>query len=135
MAIQLSASVRNARLNAIETVTAGTAIVKLFHTEGSPPADCATGDAGTVVATITCPADYFNAASGGSMTLNGTWQDTSADASGTVDFFRMYENTATTCHLQGSAGTASTDLVLDNNVVTAGQQVTITAFTLTDANS
>lgn len=135
MAIQLSTNVRNARLDAIETTTGGTAVLKLFHTEGSPPANCAAADAGTVVATLTLPADYFNAASGGSMTLNGTWQDTSADAAGTVDFFRMYENTETTCHVQGSAGTSSEDLVLDNNVVEAGQQITITAFTFTDANS
>jgi hypothetical protein len=51
MAIQLSTTVRNARLDQIET-TIGTAAVLKLRT-GAPPADVATADSGTVVATMT----------------------------------------------------------------------------------
>lgn len=137
MAIQLSDAVRNARLNAIETTLGGTAILKIYQLAGgTAPANCAAAISGTVLATITNPADYFNAASGGSMTKNGTWSDTSADAAGTAQFFRLFANDGTTCGLQGSAGTAAgADLVLDNAVFAAGQTFTVSAFTLTDGNA
>lgn len=133
MALQLSESVRNARLNAIETTIGATAVLKIF--DGTKPAACSNADAGTELVVITCPSDYFNAASGGSMTKLGTWEDTSADGTGTAQYFRMYESTATTCHMQGDVGTSGSDLNLDNTSINATQQVTITTFTLTDGNA
>lgn len=133
MAVQLSTTVRNARLDAIES-TIGTAAVLRIRT-GAQPADCATADSGTVLVEMTLPSDWMAAASSGSKALAGTWQDTSANADGTAAHFRIYESTGTTCHLQGSVGQGTGDLQLDNTSITTGQQVTITAFTLTDANA
>ncbi len=133
MSIQLSTAARNARLNAIETTVGGTAVLKIFN--GAAPANCATADAGTVLATMTLPADWMNAASGGSVTLAGSWQDASADATGTAGYFRVYANDGTTCHLQGTCGQGNGDLSLDNVSIASGQTVTVTVFTLTDANS
>ncbi len=45
MALQYSTSVRNARLDAIETAIGTSAILKIF--DGTKPSDCATADAGT----------------------------------------------------------------------------------------
>src|SRR3954467_9574095 len=100
MTLQLSAAVRNAILDSIET-TVGTAAVLKLRT-GAQPADLATADSGTVVATMTLPSDWMAAASGGAKSLSGTWQDTSADAAGTVGHFRIYASDGTTKHLQGS---------------------------------
>jgi hypothetical protein len=133
MAIQLSTGVRNARLDAIETAIGASAVLKIRT--GAAPADCATADSGTVLATFNLPADYFNAAASGQKTKLGTWQDTVADAAGTALHFRLYASDGTTCHMQGTVGQGSGDLSLDNTVIAAGQQVTITAFTLTDANA
>lgn len=194
MPFQFSTTVRNAALDQIET-TAGTAPTLEIRT-GAPPANAGATDTGTVVATMTLPSDWLAAAASGSKALLGTWQDTSADATGTAGHFRIKQ--AGTTHIQGTAGQAvalttnaltasggtvlnfasttgvsvgmaisgtgvptgarvvavtgttvtmsdiaasgvantaaitfSPDLVLDNASVVAGQQVTVTAFTLT----
>jgi hypothetical protein len=131
MALQFSTGVRNAILDSIEVTTGTTAVIKIFT--GSVPATCATADAGTVLATLTLPSDWMNAASGGTKTLLGTWQDTSADATGTAAHFRLYPSSPTTTNatMQGTIGVGTGDLQVDSTSFTAGQQFTITAFTLT----
>lgn len=128
MAFQFSTAARNAALDAIET-TIGTAPT-LEIRSGSAPANCAASDAGTLLCSITLPSDWLAAASSGSKVLAGTWQDTSADAAGTAGHFRIKAGAA--CHIQGTvtATGGGGDMTLDNAVLAVGQQVTITAFTL-----
>ena len=135
MAIQLSVAVRNTRLDAIETAIGVSAVLKIRT--GSAPANVATADSGTVLATMTLPSDWLAAASSGSKAKSGTWQDPSADAAGTAAHFRIYASDGTTAHLQGTvtATGGGGDLTLDNAVLAAGQSVTISGFTLTDANA
>ena len=61
------------------------------------------------------------------------WQDTSADATGTAAHFRI--KASATCHIQGTVGTSGTDMIVDSVSFTAGQQFTVTAFTLSDGNA
>jgi hypothetical protein len=131
MAVQLSTAVRNARLDAIETTISTSPTLEIRT--GAVPANCAAADSGTVLATLTLPSDWMAAASGGSKALSGTWQDTSADATGTAAHFRIKQST--TCHIQGTVGTSGTDMVVDSVSFTAGQQFTVTAFTLSDGNA
>lgn len=133
MALQYSVAVRNARLDAVET-TIGTSAIMRIRT-GAVPATCATADAGTVVATLTLPSDWMAAASSGTKAMSGTWQDASADATGTAAHFRIYDSAGTTCHMQGTVGTSGTDLIVDSTSFTSGQSFSITAFTLTAANA
>ena len=133
MAIQLGTSVRNARLDQIESTIGTTPILKIRT--GSAPADCATADSGTVLATLTLPSDWMAAASSGAKAKSGTWQDTSADATGTAAHFRIYDSGGSTCHIQGTCGIGTGDLQLDNTSIASGQSVTITSFTLTDGNA
>lgn len=135
MAIQLSASVRNARLDTIESTIGASAVLKIRS--GAAPADVATADSGTVLATLTLPSDWMAAASGGTKAKSGTWQDASADATGTAAHFRIYANDGTTAHLQGTvtATGGGGDLTLDNVSIASGQSVTITSFTLDEANA
>ena len=133
MAVQLSVAVRNARLDAIETTIGATAVLKIRS--GSVPADCATADAGTVLATLTLPSDWMAAASSGSKAKSGTWQDTSADATGTAAHFRIYDSGGTVCGLQGTEGVGSGDLQVDSTSFTSGQSFSITGFTITDGNA
>lgn len=132
MALQYSTSVRNAKLDAIET-TIGTAAVLKIRT-GAAPANCAAADSGTVLATLNLPSDWMAAASGGSKAKTGTWSDSSADASGTAAHFRLYASDGTTCHLQGTVGTSGTDMIVDNTSFAAGQSFTISSFTITEGN-
>jgi hypothetical protein len=135
MALQLSTAMRNARLDAIET-TIGTSAIMRIRT-GAAPADCAAADSGTVLATLNLPSDWMAPAASGSKARAGTWQDASADATGTAAHFRIYDSGGTTCHLQGSvtATGGGGDLEVQNTSFAMGQQITVTAFTLTDGNA
>jgi hypothetical protein len=134
MSLQLSVTARNDRLDAFEATVGASAILKLRS--GLQPATCATADSGTVIASLTLPADWMEAASGGAKVKSGTWQDVSADAAGTIGHFRIYDSTGATCHLQGSvtATGGGGDLTIASLVVALGQVVTITGFTLSEAN-
>lgn len=135
MAIQFSTTVRNARLDAIETAIGASAVMKIRT--GAAPASCASADSGTVLATLALPSDYMAAASGGSKSKSGTWEDTSADAGGTAAHFRLYAADGVTCHLQGTitATGAGGDMTVDNTSFAAGQTFTVTGFTLNEANA
>lgn len=135
MTVQLSTTVRNARLDQIETTIGVSAVLKIRT--GAQPADCATADSGTVLATINLPSDWAAAAASGSKAKSGTWQDASADNTGTAAHWRLYASDGTTCHAQGSvtATGGGGDMTLDSTSITAGQSITINTFTLTDGNA
>ena len=136
MAIQFSVAARNAMLDAIETAIGVSAILKIRS--GAQPADCATGDSGTVLATINLASDWMAAASAGAKALSGLpVTDSSADATGTAAHFRVYASDGTTCHWQGSVTITAGggDLTLDSVSITAAQQVNITCWTLTAGNA
>lgn len=134
MTIQLSVAARNARLDAFETAAGATA--KLQLRTGAQPADCGTAASGTLLCEITLPADYMDAASAGSKTKLGTWSGTGA-AAGTAAHFRIVDNAGTTCHMQGSvtATGGGGDMTLDNTSIAVSQAVSVTTFTLNEANA
>ncbi|MBP6564159.1 MAG: hypothetical protein KA200_00950 [Burkholderiales bacterium] len=135
MTIQHSVAVRNARLDAIET-TVGTSPILEIRT-GAQPANCAAADSGTLLASITLPSDWLAAASSGSKAKSGTWQDSSANGTGTAAHFRIKDSTGTTCHQQGSvtATGGGGDMTVDNTSFASGQSFTVTGYTLTDGNA
>jgi hypothetical protein len=135
MAIQYSVAVRNAMLDTIESTIGTSARLKIF--DGAMPANCAAADAGTLLADLTLPSDWMAAASAGSKAKSGTWSDSSADGTGTADYFRVYESTATTCHIQGTvtATGGGGDMTVDNINFAAAQAFTVNTFTLTRGNA
>lgn len=134
MTLQYSAAVRNAGLDAREAQIGTSAVLKIRT--GAPPADCATADSGTVLATLSLPSDWMAAASGGTKAKSGTWQDTSADAAGTAGHFRVYASDGTTCGMQGTvtATGGGGDMTVQNTSFALAQQITVTGFTLTAGN-
>jgi hypothetical protein len=135
MTLQYSVAVRNAKLDAVETAIGLSAILKIRS--GAVPASCATADAGTVLATCNLPSDYMAAAASGSKAKAGTWEDTSADATGTAAHFRLYASDGITCHAQGTvtATGGGGDMTVDNVSFAAAQAFTITGFTITAGNA
>ena len=133
MALQYSTAVRNACLDAVESTTGASPTLEIRS--GAAPANCAAADSGTLLASMALPADWMNAASGAVKTLLGSWQDPSADGTGSAGHFRIKQGA--TCHLQGSVGanvaiatnalTAANGNVLNfasTTGVTVGQKVT-----------
>lgn len=133
MALQYSVTVRNAKLDAVETAIGASAVLKIRS--GTAPANCAAADSGSALATINLPSDWMDAATGGTKSKAGTWTDASADATGTAGHFRLYASDGTTCHAQGTVGTSATDMIVDSTSFTSGQSFTVTAFTLTAGNA
>jgi hypothetical protein len=139
MALTLSNPLRMAALDSgIATQFDTTGVLEIRS--GTRPGAAGTAPAGTLLASITLPADAFAAAaSPGTITKNGTWQDTSADATGTASWFRM--------KLSADAGTTNTtdkrmdgditltggggDMTIDNTSIAAAQSVTVNTFVLT----
>lgn len=133
MTTQYSTTVRDARLDVVETTIGVSPTLEVFT--GAQPANCAAADSGTLLASMTLPVDWMAAAAGGAKALSGTWQDLLANNSGTAGHYRI--KAGVTCHMQGSAGQAGggADMQFDNATFVAGQgPITITAFTLTEGN-
>jgi len=129
MTIQIAEALRNAILDLFET-TIGESPVLEIRT-GAQPADCAAADSGTLLASLTLPADWMNAAASGSKTLKGTWQDASADDTGTAGHFRL-KSSLGTVYMQGSitATGGGGDLTLVSTSIVATMPLNITTFTL-----
>lgn len=138
MAIQFKVECRNARLDAIETYGSTSCAMRIYT--GAQPADCITANAGTLLVDFNLPADWMAAAATGSKAKGaGAWTGTASGGAGaTPGHFRIYNNQTTkdntTCFIQGSCAIGSGDINFDGTI-TSGQTVTISAFTLTDANS
>lgn len=133
MALQYSTTVRNAKLDAVETAIGTAPVMRIYS--GSAPANPAAAATGTLLAEITMPSDWMAAAASGSKAMSGSWQDLSADASGTPGYFRIWNSGVTTCHVQGTAGTTGTDMILSTGTLTAGQSFSVTGFTIADNNA
>ena len=134
MSIQFSVSVRNSRLNAIETEVSTSP--KLQIRTGTVPANCAASDEGSLLVEITCPSDWMAAASSGAKALAGSWSGTAA-ATGVAAHFRLKDSAGSTTHIQGTVTGlgGGGDLILDNPSIVTTQTVNVLTFTLTDANS
>jgi hypothetical protein len=135
MTLQYSMTVRNTKLDAVETAIGTSAVLKIRT--GSAPANCAAADSGTVLATCSLPTDWMAAAASGSKAKSGTWEDTSADNTGTAAHFRLYASDGTTCHAQGTVTMTGGggDMTVDSTSFTAGQAFTVTGFTITAGNA
>lgn len=134
MAVQHSVARRNDRADAGWNTIGASPLLK-FYT-GAPPATCADADAGTVLCSITLPANPVTDASGGAKSMAGTWSGT-ASAGGTVGHYRIYDSSGTTCHEQGTvtATGGGGDMTVANTSVGAGNVLQVTSYTQTEGNA
>lgn len=134
MSLTYSTAIANARLDQVES-TIGTSAVLKIRT-GAPPATVATSSTGTVLATATLPSDWMAAASSRTKAKSGTWEDTSADASGTAGHFEITASDGTTVGMRGTvtATGGGGDMTVDNTSFASGQDFQVTSFALTHGN-
>jgi len=140
MAMQLSTTVRNARLDAIEdTITAeGDVFLRIYS--GSMPANCGAAETGTLLAECELSANFMAAAASGAKAKTGKWEDLAADHTGTAGYFRIVVDKGPLgeeCHIQGTVtGTGGGgDMEVSSTSFTTGQKFTVNTFTITDANA
>ena len=134
MTLSYSTTLRNATVDAITTAAGASALLRIYN--GTPPANVGTALSGnTLLAELTCNATFAPSASSGVLTLNSITSDSSADATGTASFFRIYKSDGTTAVLQGTVGTSGEDLNLNTTSIVSGAQVAVTSFTITAGNA
>lgn len=132
MPTTINTALANDLLDAIDaTFNGGTLTIR---TGAAPGANNAA--TGTVLATITLPADAFGPAASASKPFSGMWEDVSADATGTAAHYRLI-NVGGTRVLEGTvtATGGGGDLQVSNVAIQAGNAFTITAFTLSAAGA
>lgn len=134
--MKITTNVRNALADILGTIfDGGTGIIE--GRTGSPPTNAGDALTGTVVYTVAMPSDTFGAAAAGVVSKAGTWQDTAADADGTVGYCVMRKSGDTTGadetvpRVLLTVGQGSGEMNHQNLAINTGQQVTVTAFTFT----
>jgi hypothetical protein len=74
-------------------------------------------------------ATAFGAAAGGTKTANAISNGVGL-AAGTATWFRVFKSDDATAVIDGSCGTAGTDLVLNDTAITVGGTVQVTSYTV-----
>lgn len=102
--------------------------------DGAQPAgpDTALG-AQVLLAELRFNATAFPAASGGVLTANAITSDPSANATGTVTWFRALKSDGTTAIHDGTVGTSAANAIVATTSIVAAAVVDCSAFTITDA--
>lgn len=114
---QFGDAARNAMADAYETAVGASPFLQVRS--GPPPVNCAAADVGTLIAEMPLPSDWLSAAAAGVKSLLGTWQDTSADATGLAGHYRIKNNLKTITHEQDVISEAHAT----NKAYVVGQQV------------
>jgi hypothetical protein len=129
-------TIRNAMLDTITTRAGNAALLRIYDSTGTGRP--ATGGAITtqvLLAELTCGTPFAPAASGGVLTLSAITQDASANATGTATWGRIVKADGTSFVLDFNVGTSGSDLNLTTTSIVATQPVSVTSFTITEANA
>lgn len=133
MALSFSTTLRNNRLDQITSAVGGSGSLRIYS--GTAPANVGAALSGnTLLAELALNSTFAPAASGGTLSLNQITQDTSANATGEASFFRLLTSGGTAI-VQGTVGTSGADLNLNSVSISSGAAVSVTAFSITEANS
>lgn len=134
MTISLSTATRNAKLDAITTTIGTSGLLRIY--DGTPPASAnAALSSNTLLAELALSSTFAAGASSGALTASSITQDSSANATGTASFFRIYKSDGTTCIMQGTVNTSGGDLNLNTLSLVSGAAVSVTSFVLTEGNA
>lgn len=126
--MRIAVARRNEMLNAlIDNLNSG----KFRVYSGTRPTDADTALAGnTLLAELTLNATFSANASNGTLTANAITQDSSADATGTASFIRVFESDGTTVIMDLSVGTSGAEVNFATLSFVAGAAIQVTSLTI-----
>lgn len=135
MTLRYSTALRNRQNDAIETELGASPILRIYS--GAQPASVATAASGTLLAELTFGADPFGASSSAVVTANAITQDSSANATGTAGWFRIFKSDGTTAVIDGActATGGGGEMELTTTSIVSGQPVSVTSFAITRGNA
>lgn len=129
--MRLSTAARNAAADAVvDRLDLGSGPATCEIRTGNAPTNVGDSDTGTKLGTVTFSDPAFGSATGGVATAGTITGDSSADASGTAEHFRVKDSDGNVV-FDGTCGLGSGDLSFDNNVIVMGGTINVTAFTVT----
>ena len=134
--LKYSASLKNAQQDAITTKLGTSAVLNIYS--GTQPASPDTAITSQVLlASLTCSASAFAAASsGGVLTANAisNGTGTAGAAGGTTATWYRLTASGGTAHIDGSVGISGADLNINNTNIAQNQTVSVTSWTDTNGN-
>ncbi len=131
LAFRITVLVANAMLNALTTAAdAGTAAVIQGYTASQPATPETAIGAQTLLFTLTMSASSFGAAASHVITAATITDDSSADNTGTLAWFRLLTQSGGTAICDGSAGTSSADMIANTTAITSGSTVSCSSATI-----
>lgn len=131
--MHISNALARVALNALLANASG-GFIKIYT--GAQPATPDTALSGqTLLVTLNLSAPAF-AAAGGVVGTSGTIAANTiapgvAVATGTAAWFRMYASDGATALVDGTVGTATSDLILGSTAITSGDTIAVSAYTVT----
>ena len=118
----------------VDRIDGGTGAGYIEIRTGAQPADPDTVVSGTLLATLPLSDPAFGGAAdgtpGGIATANAVTDDSSADATGTAGYFRVFDSSDTAI-IDGECGTSGADMNLNSVAITSGAAVSVTSWTVT----
>jgi hypothetical protein len=132
-AMSITVAAADAMLGAFATLN-NTGVLRIY--DGTMPTNVQTALSGnTILAEATLNATAFNptfTTSGNNRvaTANAITGDTSANASGTATFFRVFASNGTTVIWQGTVGTSSSDMIMAETNIIQNGPVNISALSV-----
>jgi len=120
--------------NLLDLVDGGASFGYIEIRDGTKPTNCETASAGTLAATLTMSDPAFLAATDQNPNARAAADtisdDTSADATTTVTYFRVFDSNAV-CIMQGTVGTSGADMNFNSVAFQSGANVSISSFLVT----
>lgn len=133
MTIGFPVALRNSRLDDITALLdAGAAGAKIKLYDGTRPATG--GAATTLLATLTCSVTSFPGAAAGLMTANAITEDSSADATATVTWFRATDSDDNFV-LDGDVAVSGSDMNINDINIVTGNPVSASSWIITAGNA
>lgn len=111
-----------------------TGYLRIYDGTQAATADTAVG-AQVLLAELRFNATAAASVTGGLITFNSITADSSANASGTASWYRALSSNGTTVVMDGSVGTATSNLILNSVAISSGAAVSVSAFTHDVLNS
>lgn len=135
MAVNYSVDVRNAQLQAIETLLLTGGNPRLYMYTGTKPASCTAADPSGSIHTTGADmgSNPFAVASNGTISLSAPLSFNANPGGTGVQSFRIKDGSGV-CHIQGTVSTAGADINLGKLTFANGETITIQQITITAAN-
>ena len=129
MSFQFSVGLRDAMAAAIQPAVGAAPVLELRS--GVLPNNTSEADNGIVLASLSLPSTWLLSPTNGGVSKAGTWEDLSADAAGTLSYWRLRKGGVVYAQGDITLAGGSGSMTVNTLTTSVGQIVTVTNFSFT----